>query len=66
MTFRARTVRFTSDSIMKLTVRIKAATSYLAAAGGLGPPSARGDFTGNGTDDVLLDYGGTVVDWIMN
>jgi hypothetical protein len=25
-----------------------------------------GDFTGNGTDDVLLQNGGTVVDWIMN
>jgi hypothetical protein len=24
-----------------------------------------GDFTGGGTDDVLLQNGGTVVDWIM-
>ena len=24
-----------------------------------------GDFTGNGTDDVLLQNGGTVVDWMM-
>ena len=26
---------------------------------------ATGDFTENGTDDVLLQNGGTIVDWIM-
>jgi uncharacterized protein YukJ len=25
-----------------------------------------GDFTGNGTDDILLQNGGTVAEWIMN
>jgi hypothetical protein len=30
------------------------------------PPKAPSDFTGNGTSDVLLQNGGTVVDWLMN
>ena len=31
-----------------------------------GTLSALENFTGNGTDDVLLQNGGSVVDWIMN
>jgi hypothetical protein len=30
------------------------------------PPPPPADFTGSGTSDVLLQDGGTVVDWIMN
>jgi uncharacterized protein YukJ len=41
-------------------------SGFVTTPSPLPPPRAPSDFTGNGTSDVLLQNGGTVVDWLMN